>query len=1436
MLEVNDFNAIRISLASPEQIRGWSYGEVTKPETINYRTLKPEKDGLFCERIFGPQKDWECYCGKYKRVRYKGIICDKCGVEVARAKVRRERMGHIELASPVSHIWYFKGTPSRLGLLLDVSPRNLERILYFALYIITSVDESGKQRAIERLREEEAARITEIESGVSSRGAELIATMQEGDIRRAQEMSELEQRRTEAINDVMASGADLDVATIQVEELEAQFGSERETIEARHSEERDNEQRAADAELAQSRTGLDDQIDQVRQQTQKRIEDIESLKTMTLLNETQYRELKEQFGYLFEAGMGAEAIREIILQADLDTLAVELRNEIRGSSQSSQRRKKATKRLRVVESFRKSDQRPEWMILTVLPVIPPDLRPMVQLDGGRFATSDLNDLYRRVINRNNRLKRLIELGAPEIIIRNEKRMLQEATDALIDNGRRGRAVNGSGNHKLKSLSDMLKGKQGRFRQNLLGKRVDYSGRSVIVVGPDLRLNQCGLPKKMALELFKPFVMRKLVERGFAHNIKSAKRIVERVRPEVWDVLEEVIRDHPVLLNRAPTLHRLGIQAFDAVLVEGSAIQIHPLVCTAFNADFDGDQMAVHVPLSKAAQNEARNKMMSSHNLLSPANGEPIVNPTKDMVLGCFYLTTQKDDDKGHGTVFSSFDEALQALELGRVSLHAPIYVGIPQHQLDQDVIETTAGLVSRSDLELLPNSSKAQGLKTTAGRIVFNEVLPQTLSYKNEIQDKGSLRDVVGEVYAEFGQDRTAQVADAIKRLGFHYATHSGITMSVADITIPLAKPGILRDTEDRVLRIQEQYEEGLITDDERYREAVAAWTEASQDVEEAVTSSLDPHGPIYMMSVSGAAKGGFTQVRQIAGMRGLMADPSGKIIEMPITSNFREGLSVLEYFISTHGARKGLADTALRTAESGYLTRRLIDVAQDVIIREEDCGSTSGVTFQESQHPDGMVEPVAKRIVGRAAAEAFYDPETGTLMVDSAQIIDQPLSAEIGAVMGRNPDSHIVVRSPLTCTAKQGICRLCYGWSLATGKLVEMGEAVGIIAAQSIGEPGTQLTMRTFHTGGVAGSDITQGLPRVEELFEARVPKEVSVISEIDGVVRIERNDNELKIIVASMEEEATERYVLDAGYTKAVTSGEMVHPGTVLARPGKRGKKQEPGEDIVATTTGLVSERDGQILIAPEPLELRQYSVSALARLRVSDGQFVTGGTQLTDGASNPQDILRVMGREAVQLFLVDEVQRVYRTQGVGINDKHIEVIVRQMLRKVRVDTPGDTEMLPGELIDRFKYETINAAVLAQGGEPATATTVLLGVTKASLTTDSFLAAASFQDTTKVLTDAAIGGHVDRLVGLKENVIIGKLIPAGTGLIARRQAREALYAAEHAEIELVDGNGDLALDGSATNGDILEVHEVEDLADMTLEEDDFATVGAVVDPLDQG
>jgi DNA-directed RNA polymerase subunit beta' len=1483
MLEVNDFNAIRISLASPEQIRGWSYGEVTKPETINYRTLKPEKDGLFCERIFGPSKDWECYCGKYKRVRYKGIICDKCGVEVARAKVRRERMGHIELASPVSHIWYFKGTPSRMGLLLDISPRNLERILYFALYLVTHVDEDGKQRAIEQTREDEAARIADIEQDLRVDTGDIRAEIERNELARQEELAQTEERleveRAQRIEELMSGAQELRNDLIQrtgqkaeekvvlhayggkepillvkkgakigekvVDEMEvhleqlldvvnAELDKEREQVVKPHDEARAREQERLESRMSELRVGVQDQIDAVRAETDLRIQRIESLHKAQLLTEVEYRDLRDQVGSLFEAGMGAEAVQKIIEDIDLDRLAMEMREDIRQSASTSQRRKKATKRLRVVEAFRKSGNLPGWMILTVLPVIPPDLRPMVQLDGGRFATSDLNDLYRRVINRNNRLKRLIELGAPEIIIRNEKRMLQEATDALIDNGRRGRAVAGSGNHKLKSLSDMLKGKQGRFRQNLLGKRVDYSGRSVIVVGPDLKLHQCGLPKRMALELFKPFVMRRLVEKGFAHNIKSAKRVVERVRPEVWDVLEEVIRNHPVLLNRAPTLHRLGIQAFEATLVEGSAIQIHPLVCHAFNADFDGDQMAVHVPLSAAAQDEARKLMMSSRNLLSPASGEPVVNPSKDMVLGCYYLTTEKPNGKGQGIVFSDFEDAILAEELGRIDLHAGIFVRLTFEDGETEV-HTPCGTIEVKDLQPLPGSEstrvepevakkprskktttvtlggmpnlKTMALPTTAGRIIFNDALrppfhtavvesngnghhaeeaePNSrLKYRNELQDKNSLRDVVAEVYSEYGQAITADTADRIKRLGFDYATRSGITLGITDITIPEKKSEILAETDRIIGQIEEEWNDGLITDDEQYRETIAAWTHASEEVEREVSKQMDEFGPIYMMSHSGAAKGGFQQVRQIAGMRGLMADPSGKIIALPIRSNFREGLTVLEYFISTHGARKGLADTALRTAESGYLTRRLIDVAQDVIVREEDCGTVNGLVLRDANPGDALAEPIERRIAGRWTIDAFFDPDTGTEVIGADAAIDIRLSNEIGEIITRNPGSGILVRSPLTCECKAGICRKCYGWSLATGHLVPLGEAVGIIAAQSIGEPGTQLTMRTFHTGGVAGrgGDITQGLPRVEELFEARVPKDQAIIAEVDGVARIERTENGARIVISAADD-TSNRLKLPDDYDLTVQSGSAIESGTTIAMPkgsAKSRSKKAQAMAITAPVSGRLFRRGQEVFFAKETPDTREYQTHASARILVQDGQEVTAGLQLTDGALNPQDILRVQGRQAVQMYLVDEVQRVYRSQGVTINDKHIETIVRQMLRKVRVDSQGDTDMLPGELVDRFEYEIRNARVLAEGGEPATATPVLLGVTKASLTTESFLAAASFQETTKVLTDAAIGGQVDRLVGLKENVIIGKLIPAGTGLLARQQKRERLASGD--------------------------------------------------------
>ncbi len=1133
MQDVNNFDAVKIGLASPETIRLWSHGEVKKPETINYRTLKPERDGLFCERIFGPQKDWECHCGKYKRIRFKGIICDRCGVEVTRAKVRRERMGHIELAAPVCHIWYLKGVPSRVGLLLDISPRSLERVVYFASYIV-------------------------IDPGTTT------------------------------------------------------------------------------------------------------------LNKKQLLTENEYRELREKYGTGFRCGMGAEAVKELLLEQDLEKLGRQLRADLKDSS--GQKRMKILKRLEVAEAFKKSGNHPDWMILDVVPVIPPDLRPMVQLDGGRFATSDLNDLYRRVINRNNRLKRLLDLGAPEIIVRNEKRMLQEAVDALIDNGRRGRPVTGPNNRPLKSLSDMLKGKQGRFRQNLLGKRVDYSGRSVIVVGPRLKLHQCGLPREMALELFKPFVMKRLVDKQLAQNIKSAKRMVERVRPEVWGVLDEVVQEHPVLLNRAPTLHRLGIQAFEPTLIEGKAIQVHPLVCTAYNADFDGDQMAAHVPLSAAAQAEARLLMLSAYNILSPAYGKAITSPTRDIVLGCFYLTQEKPGARGEGKVFSTPNEAILATESGAVELHAKIKVRLTH---DSEPIETTIG------------------------RVVFNEAIPEELRFINDVADRKVLSQIVSEAYNRLGSTKTVQLLDALKDLGFKYATRSGAGIAIDDIAIPADKDRILGAAEKRIQDIETQYRRGLITSGEKYQRTIDVWTKATEEITEAMLQNFDPFNPLYMMAQSGA-RGNIQQIRQLAGMRGLMTDPSGRIIELPIKANFREGLTVLEYFISTHGQRKGLADTAIRTSESGYLTRRLVDVAHDVTIREEDCKTTEGIAMTAIKEGTEVVVPLKERIIGRTAAEDVVPPRGRKAIVET----DQEITEEAAEAIEQAGIDTVVVRSVLNCKSRYGVCAKCYGRNLATGKQVEIGEAVGIIAAQSIGEPGTQLTMRTFHTGGVAGFDITQGLPRVEELFEARRSKHTAAIAEVSGRVK----------------------FADVKGARKAF----------VVAKDGE--------EVPVASAPGL--------------------------RLRVQDGDRVTAGDQITEGSVNPHDMLRIRGLHALQQYLVQEIQSVYRSQGVDINDKHIEIIVRQMLRRVKVEEEGDTEFLPGELVDKFVFEEENTKALAEGLEPAKARPVLLGITKASLATESFLSAASFQETARVLTDAATKGKVDPLIGLKENVIIGKLIPAGTGM----------------------------------------------------------------------
>ena len=1303
MLEVNDFNAVRISLASPERIRSWSYGEVTKPETINYRTLKPEKDGLFCERIFGPTKDFECYCGKYKRVRYKGIICDKCGVEIARSKVRRERMGHIELAAPVAHIWFARGTPSRLALLLDISPRMLERVIYFNQYIVTHVDEEGRKKLIERFRDDALGEVANRQARVGERSGEIGLSLEE-EVGRLESEKEVE---GEHVGEERATAIDVDI---------------------------DQRRQAAVLEMGGLRHQFVQEKGKLEKELHTQIDELEDLRPLMPVTEAKYRALEDKFGSVFHAGMGAEAILDILSRMDIEKLRKELRDEM--NSSSGQRRKKAAKRLRLIEALHKSGNKPVWMILTVLPVLPPELRPMVQLDGGRFATSDLNELYRRVINRNNRLRRLLEMRAPEIIVRNEKRMLQEAVDALIDNGRRGRAVAGASNHKLKSLSDMLGGKQGRFRQNLLGKRVDYSGRSVIVVGPELKLNQCGLPRRMALELFKPFVMHYLVEQGYAHNIKSAKRVVERVRPEVWDALEHVIKGRPVLLNRAPTLHRLGIQAFEPVLIDGSAIQIHPLVCQAFNADFDGDQMAVHVPLSRPAVREARQVMISTHNMLSPSSGEPIIAPRLDMVVGCYYLTILKPGAKGNGMAFSNFDEAKLAYDLGIVGLQA--------------------------EIEVRDGKEGGGRLRTSVGRIIFNEILPPELGFQNVAMDSKALKQVIADCYKLLGNEGTAIIADKIKQLGFEYATKSGITIAINDLKVPEDKDGLLQEGDIRVGEVENQFRRGLMSEEERSNSVVDIWTQVSEEMSNVVARSLDPYGSISMMANSGA-KGNIAQIKQMVGMRGLMADPAGRIIELPIRSNFREGLTALEYFISTHGARKGLADTALRTADSGYLTRRLIDGAQDVIILEEDCGTTAGVWLSDASER-GLLESLSERIIGRLAVARIVHPQTGETIVERNQEITEEKAEQIvSAGIGR-----VYVRSPLTCQSRRGVCQNCYSRSPATGRLVAMGEAVGIVAAQSIGEPGTQLTMRTFHTGGVAGVDITSGLPRVEELFEARVPKGQAIISEIDGVVEILAIEQGRQIRVVSSEMYHDD-FRLPAGYDLVVRDNEWVDAGTELASapivPEAEERQVAVASDtapILARIAGTVSVEGDRISVWYEEREERLYPIPATAHIIVEKGDRVRAGDKLTEGPLNPQDALRIMGREAVQLYLVEEVQKVYRSQGVNINDKHIEVIVHQMLRKVRVDSPGDTDMLPGELVDRFIYEDTNAKVLAEGGEPATAQTVLLGVTKAALNTDSFLAAASFQETTRVLTEAAVTGAIDRLQGLKENVIIGKLIPA--------------------------------------------------------------------------
>mgnify|MGYP005840883897 CR=1 FL=1 len=1457
MPEINDFNAIRISLASPEDIMSWSYGEVTKPETINYRTLKPERDGLFCERIFGPTKDWECACGKYKRIRYKGVVCDRCGVEVTRSKVRRERMGHINLAAPVSHIWFVKGTPSRIGLLLDISPRNLERVLYFASYIITEVNEEMRRALRDNIQQEYGKRRDAIQAQAEDRRIELssqltqdlggMETAQMSTQRRIEEeyrsqreelTSEAEKLR-ERLEELTGLKADEDlqyrgvplveegelVTERTLDQLDDLLEQELEALETRRvrdmsdaelltGAERERKEQEATQEQEKLQERLQRELDTLVREEKEKFEHLDNLKVCRILSEAEYRTLRDVAAGAFRADMGAGAIREIIEKTiDLNKMAEELQLEVH--STQGQRRKKATKRLRVVESFRKSGNNPEWMILTMLPVIPPDLRPMVQLDGGRFATSDLNDLYRRVINRNNRLKRLIELHAPEIIVRNEKRMLQEAVDALIDNGRRGRAVSGKGKHRLKSLSDMLKGKQGRFRQNLLGKRVDYSGRSVIVVGPNLKIHQCGLPKKMALELFKPFVMRRLVEKGFAHNIKSAKRIVERVRPEVWDVLEEVIKDYLVLLNRAPSLHRLSIQAFEAKLIEGSAIQLHPLVCAAFNADFDGDQMAVHVPLSRNAQDEARTRMLSKYNLLSPAHGDPIITPSQDIVLGCYYLTMVKDGARGSGKKFASIDEAMLAYDKGLLDIQAPIYIrinGRVQGKNDREVrlLEPDEA----GNLRML--------IETTIGRVLLNNELLPPLRYRNRLIDKKGLKEIIADcykyytnlkhihatdldevraIYGEkpeqelvriYGSERTADQADKIKALGFRYATRGGMTIGINDIQVPEEKHVIIEDSQKLVADVEKQFRRGLITDDERYREVVDIWQKATKKTTEAVRESLNPFSPVAMMAISGA-RGNINQISQMAGMRGLMSDPTGRIIELPIKSNFREGLSVLDYFVSTHGGRKGLADTALRTADAGYLTRRLVDVAQDVITTTRTCVCDEGIWLHHADDVD-LMEPLEQRMIGRILAGDVRHPETGELLAERDQEIDE----EMAALLTQVNVSSVYVRSALTCQCEYGICCMAYGRNLATGKLVEPGEAVGIIAAQSIGEPGTQLTLRTFHTGGVASADdITQGLPRVQEIFEARSPKGKALLADIDGIVQLVKDDEGVRMLRIVSREVYTDEYVLPPGYTAIIDDESEVAEGQVIAETNRTDSDEPP---IVARLGGQLHIEDNRLIISLEDRDEREMVVPHTSRLRVEDGERVVAGQQLTDGSADPQELLMLQGKEAVQRYLVKEAQKVYRSQGVNINDKHIEVIVRQMLRRVRIEEPGDTGLLHGELIDSFEFKRINEEIVSQGGEPATAVTVLLGITKASLNTESFLSAASFQETTRVLTEAAITGKVDYLRGLKENVVIGKLIPAGSGFGKREEGkREALIDGMVMVLEggavQADGNGGTAV-----------------------------------------
>jgi len=1420
---------LRIGLASPEIIRSWSYGEVLEPETINYRRLRPEKDGLFCEAIFGPTRDYQCHCGKYKNIRYKGIVCDKCGVEVTRSAVRRERMGHIELAAPVAHLWFSRRIPSILGRLLDMSRRDLDRVLYFAQYIVTYVDEEARKRALEQLD-------TRFTSGEGEVGADFSEGIKSKEIEREDRLKELEdqqhdvetrydeqiaadlepvikqgQRLEKTLQDSVDDAAKDDlifpetdvvivkkgkkISTAHIANIQDVVKQRLTEIEESLKEAKENElehikldvarvRAETTQEITQLRDNLDMAIDSAQSEYKRLRDELLNMQALIFLGEAEYRELRSRWGQVFQAEMGAEAFYDILKRLDLDALSKELWNEIKTTG-SKQKRKKAIKRLKVVDAFQNTDNQPEWMILTVLPVIPPDLRPMVQLDGGRFATSDLNDLYRRVINRNNRLKRLLELGAPDVIVRNEKRMLQEAVDSLIDNSQRGKALSRRGRRELKSLSDMLKGKKGRFRRNLLGKRVDYSGRSVIVSGPKLKMSQCGLPKKMALELFRPFVISILEKRGFATNVKGAKRLIERNRPEVWEALEEAVKSRPILLNRAPTLHRLGIQAFEVQLIEGSAIQLHPLVCPAFNADFDGDQMAVHVPLSQKAVTEARELMLSTKNLLKPANGEPIIAPSKDMVLGVFFLT--REDERsypGDGRIFSTMIEVETAYHLGQVKIPTKIKI----------LVETWYD----EDGERM-NAPEERVIDTTVGRTIFNLALPYEVQFMNWPLVKGDVKDLITEIYEYCDNETTTWAADSIKDLGFEFATKSGYSIAVADLQIPPEKEEIVADAFEKVGAVERSFRRGLLTAQEQDDRLIDIWQKTTTIVGDAVKDNMNPHGNMAVMALSGATKGGFGPVSQLAGMRGLMADPSGQIIPVPIRSSFREGLTALEYFISSHGARKGLADTALRTADAGYLTRRLVDVSQNAIINSEACDTDNCIVLERSEDVAGQT--LQDRVFSRVLADHVVDQETGEVLVEKNTLV----SREVARRIQKSNVDRVKVFSPLTCALEFGLCAKCYGLDLGRGQPVQKGATVGIVAAQSIGEPGTQLTLRTFHTGGVASaSDITTGLPRVEELFEARkAPKGEAVLTEIAGRVSIEKSDrySDMRVVRVTHSEMISDAYDLEKSWRKRVKDEDKVEEGDVIA-------SLDADNKLLARNSGRVRIEKRTIIVSYEVKDEKYYDIPSNARLAVEDGDMVEPAQRLTEGSLNTHDILRISGRDACQKYMLSEVQRVYRSQGQNIHDKHFEIVIAKMMSRVNVTDSGDSDTLPRELANRMGVIQENEDLLQEGKQPLKYDDVLLGITKAALNTDSFLSAASFQHTIKILTQAAVNRDEDPLFGLKENVIIGKLIPAGTGFVRGPFAPEDEITAvedDGAEMEAVEGETDL--------GEISEDTVVEDL-----------------------